>query len=92
MQNTRIKGVKFIFKNKAEIDLVGHADIMEDAIDRTKVREALNTGEFIDWEDAKKLLQKKHGINELSDSNRKKSAKISSQSSHQRFSQTAKPY
>lgn len=77
MQNTRTKGLKFVSKNKAEIDLIRHSDIMEDAIDRIKVKEAMHTGEFIDWEEAKKKLQKKHGINGLPNSNRKKDSKVS---------------
>ena len=77
MQNTQIKGLKFITRRKAVVDLARHADIMEDAIDRIKVKEAMKTGQFIDWEEAAKALDKKHGINGLPNSHRKKSVKVS---------------
>ena len=76
MQRTHTKGLKFISRRKAEVDLARHSDIMEDAIDRIKVKEAMNSGQFIDWEEAKQSLNKKHGINGLPHSNRKKSAKV----------------
>ena len=77
MQKTRTKGLKFISRNKAVIDLNRHSDIMEDVIDRIKVKEAMLAGKFIDWEEAKKSLQKKHDVNDVSNSNRKKGAKVS---------------
>ncbi len=77
MQKTQTKGLKFLSRNKAVVDLNRHSDIMEDVIDRIKVKEAMITGKFIVWEEAKKSLQKKHGIYGLSDSNRKKGAKVS---------------
>ncbi len=76
MQKTITKGITFIGRKKAVVDLARHGDIMEDVIDRIKVKEAMNTGDFIDWETAKTSLDKKHGINGLPHSNRKKSAKV----------------
>ncbi len=77
MQKTITKGISFIGRRKAVVDLARHADIMEDAIDRIKVKEAMNTGEFIDWDEAKESLNKKHGIHGFPHGNRKKSAKVS---------------
>jgi hypothetical protein len=77
MQHTNTKGLKFISSRKAVVDLVIHSDIMEDAIDRIKVKEAMNTGQFINWEEAIKTLDKKHSINGLPNSHRKKSIKVS---------------
>ncbi|MBA4139039.1 MAG: hypothetical protein H0X70_00790 [Segetibacter sp.] len=76
MKRTFISGIS-INRNKATVDLKKHGDIMKDAIDRIKVKEAMNTGEFVDWEDAKQLLEKKHSINGFKDSNRKESIKVS---------------
>ncbi len=76
MKRTFISGIS-INRNKATVDLKKHGDIMKDAIDRIKVKEAMNTGEFVDWEDAKQLLEKKHSINGFPDSNRKESIKVS---------------
>ncbi len=76
MQKATTKGINFIGRRKAIVDLARHGDIMEDAIDRIKVKEAMNTGQFIDWEEAKESLNHKHGINGLPNSNRKKSAKV----------------
>ncbi len=76
MQKTITKGISFIGRRKAVVDLARHGDIMEDAIDRIKVKEAMNTGQFIDWEEAKESLNHKHGINDLPHSDRKKSAKV----------------
>ena len=42
MQRKHTKGLKFISRRKAEVDLARHSDIMEDAIDRIKVKEAMN--------------------------------------------------
>lgn len=78
-----ISGIS-INRNKATVDLDKHGDIMEDAIDRIKVKEAMNSGEFIDWEDAKQLLDKKHSINGIPDSNRKESIKVSRNRSKKR--------
>jgi len=58
MKRTFISGIS-INRNKAIVDLNKHGDIMEDVIDRIKVKEAMNTGEFVDWEDAKQILDKK---------------------------------
>jgi hypothetical protein len=76
MKRTFISGIS-INRNKATVDLKKHGDIMKDAIDRIKVKEAMNTVEFVDWEDAKQLLEKKHSINGFPDSNRKESIKVS---------------
>jgi hypothetical protein len=76
MKRTFISGIS-INRNKATVDLKKHGDIMKDAIDRIKVKEAMNTGEFVDWEDAKQLLEKKHSINGFPDRNRKESIKVS---------------
>ncbi len=54
MKRTFISGIS-INRNKATIDLNKHGDIMEDALNRIKVKEAMNTGEFVDWEDAKQV-------------------------------------
>ncbi len=47
MKITFISGIS-INRNKAIVDLNKHGDIMEDVIDRIKVKEAMNTGEFVD--------------------------------------------
>jgi hypothetical protein len=73
--STTTKGL-FINRNKAIIDLSKHGDIMEDAIDRIKVKEAMKNGQFIDWEDAKQSIDKKHGIDGLPNTNRKKGSKV----------------
>lgn len=58
MQKTKTKALKFVSRNRAVVDLNRHSDIMEDVIDRIKVKEAMLSGKFIDWEKAKKSLQK----------------------------------
>jgi hypothetical protein len=64
MQKTNTKGLKFINSRKAVVNLVMHADIMEDAIDRIKVKEAMNTGQFIDWGKALKVISARLPIGE----------------------------
>lgn len=56
MQRTHTKGLKSINRRKAVVDLAKHSDIMKDAIDRIKLKEAMNTGQFIDWREAKESL------------------------------------
>ena len=84
MQSIRTKGLT-INRNKATVDLKRHGDIMEDAIDRIKVKEAMATGEFVDWNDAKISLDKKHRIDGLPTNNRKKSIKVSGSGSKKRL-------
>ena len=75
MNKSVTKGLT-INRNKATVDLSKHGDIMEDAIDRIKVKEAMKEGEFVDWDAAKQSLDKKHGIDDIPGSNRKKSLKV----------------
>lgn len=77
MEKTKTKGLRFIGRNKAVIDIAKHRDIMEDAIDRIKVKEAMQTGEFIAWDELKQKLDKKHRLHDLSGSTSKKSRKVS---------------
>ena len=72
-----VRGVKFIGRSKPIIDLKRHGEIMEDALDRIKVKEALEEGDFITWDEAKKILDKKHGINGVHGNNKKKGVKVS---------------
>ncbi len=65
-----------INRNKAIIDLSKHGDIMEDAIDRIKVKEAMKNGQFIDWDEGKQSIDKKHRIDGLQTTNRKKGSKV----------------
>lgn len=73
--STVTKGLS-INRNKAIIDLNKHGEIMEDAIDRIKVKEAMKNGQFVDWEDAKQSLDKINGINGLQGTTRKKGTKV----------------
>jgi len=73
------KGLKFIGRKKAVIDVHRHADIMEDAIDRIKVKEAMQTAEFVSWNEVEEKINKKLGLHAIHHSankaGRKKSAK-----------------
>jgi hypothetical protein len=79
-----LKGIKFIGRNKAIIDVVAHSEIMDDAIDRVLIKEAKKSGEFIPWEGAQVIIEKKRA-DELQDSNRKKSTKVSHNRSKKRL-------
>lgn len=79
------KGLSFVTNSKVLVDLNRHSDIMEDAIDRIAVKEAKQSGEFMDWEEAKKKLNKKHGLNGVQNSNRKAAAQISGKRTKKRL-------
>lgn len=70
-----IRGLKIVGR-KAIVDLSRHADVMEDAIDNIKINEAMQSDEFIPWEEAKNSLEKKHGIHGLRNTDSKKSTKV----------------
>jgi hypothetical protein len=73
------KGLRFLGKNNAVIDIKRHADIMEDAIDRIKMKEAMQSGEFVSWEEVESKINKKLG-KDVSSSTNKKSRKKSAKS------------
>jgi hypothetical protein len=79
------KWLRFISKNKAIINANRHADIMDDAIDRIVIKEAKINGEFVNWEDAKSVLDKKHKVYGFSNRNRKTTSKISGRSAKKRL-------
>jgi hypothetical protein len=58
----KTKGLRFIGRNKAVIDVKRHADIMEDALDRITIKEAMDRGEFVSWDEVEKKVNKKLGI------------------------------
>ncbi len=84
----KAKGLRFIGRNKVIIDLSRHSDIMEDAIDRIKVKEAMENDEFVPWNEVKEILDKKHGIYDVQGDSSKKSAKVSRKRSKKRLSKT----
>lgn len=71
-------------RNKVVIDLSKHSDIMEDAIDRIRLKDAAND-ERIPWEEATKILDKKHGL-DVPGNNKKKSSKVSRNRTKKRLS------
>lgn len=85
MYTSSTKGLRFLPKNKAVVDLKMHGDIMEDAIDRITIKEAKQKGEFVDWDDAKKTLDKKHKLHGIHNSNRKAAVKISGNNTKKRL-------
>ena len=76
MRSAVTKGLRFINRSKALINIARHSEIMEDAIDRIIIKEAKDDPKT-PWEEVKKKLDKKHGLNDISNSNAKKSRKKS---------------
>ena len=73
---TNTAGLKFINRRKAVIDIVRHADIMEDAIDRIIVKEAMKNPKWISLEEVKKQLDKKHGVTKVPGNSKRKGGKF----------------
>jgi hypothetical protein len=56
------KGVHFVNRNKVEVNVKRHADIMEDALDRITIKEAIQNTEFVAWDEVEKKINKKLGV------------------------------
>jgi predicted transcriptional regulator len=80
MTMNETKGLRFLSRNKAVVDLRRHGDIMEDAIDRITIKEAIQKEDFVSWDEVEKKVNKKLGIHHgvhgtTNKAGRKKSAK-----------------
>jgi hypothetical protein len=65
---SKMTGVKFEKDTlgrvrKVTLDMKYHAQFVEDYLDHLKIEEAKKNAVFVDWEDVKAQLDRKHGIN-----------------------------